>query len=366
MYFYKGKIETSLVLLGFIAMVNFSCQNPKTEIPKAEEILKEELVDGNFPYQRLSTYGFFQGDLKNLSPSSEVIFYQPASSLFTDYAQKSRFVWIPEEKKVKIESDELNLPLGSMLIKNFFYPEDFRKPNSTRKIIETRIMIHQENGWEAFPYVWNDTQTDAVLKIAGGKTTVAFTDQNGEDQIINYLIPNKNQCKSCHNKNEKLTPIGISVAYLNTSLDEAGQKANQLEKWTELEKLEGFMGEENHPQMVNYEDKNQSLELRARAYLDINCAHCHRAEGPASTSGLFLTYDESNLMKLGIRKTPVAAGAGAGNFTFDILPGKAEESILLHRMNSTEVGIAMPEIGRTTVDKEGIELISNWINSIQD
>lgn len=365
MHNYSQNIWSNLLLSGLCALLFYTCKNPKPEVSLPAEILSEEVADGMFPYQRLSTYGFFQGDLKNLTPFPEVIFYQPASSLFSDYAQKSRFVWIPEGKKAKIESDELSLPVGSILIKNFFYPDDFRQLNSNRKIIETRIMVHRESGWEAFPYIWNESQTDAILKIAGGKTTVKFIDPKGEEQLINYLIPNKNQCKSCHNKNEQLSPIGIDVAYLNSPIEHKSRTINQLEKWRDLGKLEGFMGEENHPIMVDYEDEGQSLELRARAYLDINCAHCHRAEGPASTSGLFLTYDESNATKLGVKKTPVAAGAGAGNHTFDILPGKAQESILLHRMNSTEVGIAMPEIGRTTVDEAGVVLIRNWINSMK-
>jgi hypothetical protein len=101
------------------------------------------------------------------------------------------------------------------------------------------------------------------------------------------------------------------------------------------------------------------------AYLDINCAHCHSAEGPASTSGLFLTFNEKDPLKIGINKTPVAAGKGAGSYTFDIAPGKPDESILVHRMKSTEVGIAMPELGRTTVHQEGAELIRQWIQGLK-
>jgi hypothetical protein len=101
------------------------------------------------------------------------------------------------------------------------------------------------------------------------------------------------------------------------------------------------------------------------AYLDINCSHCHQAIGPASTSGLFLEFDQKEPMKLGIMKTPVAAGNGAGAFDYDIVPGKADESILTFRMNSTEVGIAMPELGRTTIHQEGVELIREWINSMK-
>jgi uncharacterized repeat protein (TIGR03806 family) len=355
---------TALIIVFFI-----SCQKPvEQNIEKAalpEEQLVDELADGNLPYRRLSTYGFFEGEVKELLPTSEVIFYKPASSLFTDYALKSRFLVIPEGEKAKIEDDDLNLPLGSVLIKNFYYPVDFRNPNGARRIIETRLMIHEEKGWQAYPYVWNESQTDAVLRVVGGEFEVRFIDIQGRDQVINYLVPNKNQCKSCHNKNEIMAPIGIQVRHLNNEIEIGGSKTNQLEQLSRLGKLENFLGPSHYPDMVNYEDSGQALEDRAMAYLDINCAHCHSADGPASTSGLFLTYDQNDPMKLGINKTPVAAGSGAGRFKFDIVPGKPEESILIHRMNSTQVGVAMPELGRTTVDREGVELIKAWIGEMK-
>ena len=161
-----------------------------------EEILEDETGDGKYPYKRLSTYGFFIGAINELNPADEVIYYKPASSLFTDYAHKSRFVFIPDGEKAQIESGELNLPQGSILIKNFYYPTDFRNPEGDRKIIETRLMIHEEKGWQAYPYIWNESQTEAVLKVVGGEFEVSYIDDQGQNQIINYLVPNKNQCKN--------------------------------------------------------------------------------------------------------------------------------------------------------------------------
>lgn len=350
-----------LILGGFFL---FACQEEKSEEKAAETKLEVEIANGKFPYRRLSTYGFFSGEINELKPAEDVILYKPASSLFTDYALKTRFVHFPEGVKATITGDELNLPKGTTLIKNFYYPTDFRTPEGERRIIETRLMIHEETGWEAYPYIWNESQTDAVLKVVGGEIEVKYVDVQGKDQVINYLVPNKNQCKSCHNKSEVMAPIGVKVQHLNNELDFGSARKNQLAHWTELGKLEGFQGESAHPAMINYEDSSLPLKDRAMAYLDINCAHCHSAEGPASTSGLFLSYDQTDPMKLGINKTPVAAGFGAGKFKFDIVPGEADASIITHRMNSTQVGVAMPELGRTTIHQEGVELIREWINSL--
>jgi hypothetical protein len=113
------------------------------------------------------------------------------------------------------------------------------------------------------------------------------------------------------------------------------------------------------------DEHNSTTEQRARAYLDINCGHCHNKSGPANTSGLFLDIHETNPTALGIQKTPVAAGRGSGNLSHDIEPGKPEKSILIYRMNTNDPGFAMPEIGREQIHKEGIALISKWIKEMK-
>jgi len=348
-----------------LTLIAFGCEPPQRETDVLNTSLEAETAGGKFPYKKLSTYNFFKDKLNRLEPNPEIIPYQPASSLFTDYALKSRFIYFPDGEKAQLIANQFTFPIGTILIKNFYFPKDFRNTEGERKIIETRLLINGEKGWEAYPYIWNEDQTDAVLKVVGGEIEVAFVDQSGKEQIINYIIPNKNQCKTCHNKSEVLAPIGIEVQHLNNQYQFADTLSNQLALWQKLGKLDGFQGADAHPAMINYEDKNLPLDQRAMAYLDINCAHCHSPEGPASTSGLFLTYDQTDPMKLGIFKTPVAAGNGAGTFKFDIYPGKADQSILTHRMNSTEVGVAMPELGRTTIHQEGVELIREWINSME-
>ena len=353
--------KTGLCIVLLAGMTLAACKQSEEKAAAESKPLTEEAASGIFPYKRLSTYGFFEGEMKALNPTGQVTLYKPASSLFTDYAFKSRFVSIPAGQKAQITESNIEFPVGSILIKNFYYPSDFRNPEGERRIIETRLLIREENGWQAYPYLWNDEQSEAILKVVGAETEVKFIDQAGKDQVINYIVPNKNQCKSCHNQSEVLAPIGVKIQHLNNDLNYGTVTQNQLSHWTSLNFLEGFKGAEFYPSIINYEDKTQALEDRAMAYLDINCAHCHSAGGPASTSGLFLTFDQTDPLKIGINKTPVAAGKGAGSFTFDIVPGKPDESIVTHRMKSTEVGVAMPELGRTTVHQEGVELIRAWI-----
>ncbi|MBL0967083.1 MAG: hypothetical protein IBJ05_09720, partial [Blastomonas sp.] len=108
-----------------------------------------------------------------------------------------------------------------------------------------------------------------------------------------------------------------------------------------------------------------SLDQRARAYLMVNCAHCHNPKGSASNSGLFLNYGAAaDRTTTGVYKRPVAAGRGSGGREFAILPGQPDQSIMIHRMASTEPGVAMPEVGRSMVHEEGVALIRAWISSL--
>lgn len=317
--------------------------------------------------EKLSEYHFFVGDLKNLSPREDIIPYDLNSPLFSDYASKSRFLWIPKGKQVSYNANKvLEFPEGTILIKNFFYPISESNPELGRRIIETRLLIHESAGWKAYPYIWNLEQTDATLEITGGSIPVRF--KNKKNQLIDftYEVPNINQCKGCHEVNGTMSPIGPSVRQLNKPYSyDHQQSKNQLLELKERGFLEMSEDQFIHaPKLVDYLDKNQALADRAMAYLDINCAHCHNPDGPAKNSGLNLRWNNLNIGTYGFMKSPVAAGRGSGNLQFDIVPGKPNESILYFRMNSKDPGIMMPEIGRTMVHKEGVELIRDWIREL--
>lgn len=308
---------------------------------------------------KLSDYQFFEGNLADLKPQKGVFQYQLNTPLFSDYAEKLRFVYLPEGSTVEYNNKEVfDFPIGSVIIKNFYYPLDFRDASKGRRIMETRLLLHETDGWNALEYVWNDEQTEAFLEVAGDTKTVSYVYADGKKKSHEYSIPNLNQCKGCHNRNEKMTPIGPSARQLNGELN--GQ--NQLLHLAELGILKNLPAISEVPKASVWNDPTTgSLDERARIWLDINCAHCHRPEGPASTSGLNLSIHNQDLASLGFGKSPVAAGRGSGNRQYDIVKGKPDESILYFRLNSTDPGIMMPEVGRRTTHKEGVALIKEWI-----
>jgi len=294
----------------------------------------------------LSDYRFFRDDA-GWQPNGGVVPYRLNMPLFSDYAEKYRFIYVPPGQQAKADGDGLlDFPVGSALIKSFGYQLD-GKP----RLLETRVLLHRADGWLALPYVWNEEQTEARLKVAGARIPVRFTDPAGRERSTSYAVPNKNQCKECHALSGAVTPIGPKARNLT--------RDGQLPAFARL----GLIDREP---VIDYRvplwgEETASLNDRARGYLDVNCAHCHNVDGSASNSGLFLTYEEAMPVRIGINKRPVAAGRGSGSHDFDIAPGDADGSIMIYRMKSLDPGISMPEVGRSLVHDEGVELLSKWI-----
>lgn len=317
---------------------------------------------------KLSDHAFFEGNMADMIPIEGVVPYELNTPLFSDYAEKLRFVKLPKGEAVSYnDSTVLDFPVGTTLIKTFFYFNDKRDVSKGRQLLETRLLIHEPEGWEALVYVWNEEQTEAYLEVAGEEKEVAWKNEKGKKQKLNYLIPNLNQCKGCHNKNQKMTPIGPSIRQLNGDFAYAEESNNQLLQWQKLGVLKDLPKNLGDIPKTPIWDNPESgtLESRARAYLDINCAHCHSQQGPARTSGLYLDFHEQSPSALGVNKSPVAAGRGSGDRQFTIVAGKPDESIMVFRMESEDAGIRMPEISRQLVHKEGVELIREWIEEIK-
>lgn len=314
------------------------------------------------PPKLLSGYGFFEG-AGIANPADGVTGYDLVTPLFSDGAVKSRHVHVPSGASARFDPREaFDFPVGSALVKTFAFPADFRQPDRNLRLIETRVLLRQRDGWQAMAYVWNEAQDDAVLRIAGKRLPISFIDRDGKRVSFSYAVPNRNQCKGCHSLNGEIVPLGPKARNLNRSW---GGDENQLSAWAAAGMLSGLppLGEVQKAGAMD--DEAAGIGARARSWLDVNCAHCHRREGPASNSGLFLTFDETDQVALGIGKRPVAAGRGAGANSFDVVPGHPEQSILLARVASTEPGVMMPELGRNLADEEAVELLRSWIAGLR-
>ena len=358
------KITALLLISGWIVAFS-TLETPVDLLPAA-------------PKSKLSDYGFFTGPLSNLQPAPQVFPYDVNAPLFSDYAEKARFIALPIGTPITYQSDAaFDFPVGAVLIKNFYYFHQAARPELGRRILETRLLLREATGWKALVYVWNAEQTDALLEVAGSTLPVHWQTVEGKSQQLDYIVPNLNQCKGCHSYDGRFVPIGITARQLNRQSENA---ANQLLDWQKLGYLTLPAGFDpaTAPRLTDYRLSDAALQqrhpnlptteyatARARAYLDANCAHCHNEHGPASTSGMFLGINEQDPEKLGVGKPPVAAGRGSGHRRYGIVPGKPNESILVYRMESGDPGIRMPELGRQLAHEEGIELVKAWIRGMK-
>ena len=315
----------------------------------------------SMPYPSLSEYQFFSGNLSNLEPEFGVIPYSLNAALFSDYAKKKRFMWMPNNTKARYINDDvpLNFPVGTILIKNFYY--DNVLPNNETQIIETRLMIKKETEWVFANYVWNAEQSEASLDMNGSFVNLDW--QNGDEvKSIPYRIPSGAECHTCHKVMEIARPIGPKPRNLNLLYNYTNGPENQLDKLVSLGYLENTLPSAVNA-MPNYNDTSQSLDLRARAYLDINCAHCHSEETHCAYRPMRFDFsDTEDFTNLGVCVDPdTNLGSDLGHI---IEPRNARNSVLHFRLNSTEPSNRMPLLGRVTIHTEGVELIEAWINTL--
>lgn len=348
------------ILIGFLLLGIFcSCAKEDTYIPVSPVVLDLTQV----PYPKLSDYKFFDGELKDLKPAYGLIPYQPASSLFTDYAEKSRFIWMPKGVKATYASDGtvLNFPVGSVLIKNFYYSHAM--PADAKKVVETRLMILKSDGWVFVDYVWNEEQTDAFLQInALTLPGFSFKKSTGEQITTDYKVPSQIQCGYCHKVNNQNIPIGVKPQNINWSYAYSDGSKNQLQKLIEFGYLENSLPA-TIVSTVDYTDAAQPLDLRVRSYFDANCAHCHEDGAYASMYNLRFDFTESVAAnKLGICKNALHFVPGYPGKI--VIGGNPAQSILYYKMSTNNPLYQMPVVGRTMVHTEGVQLIEQWINSL--
>ncbi|NMH27949.1 hypothetical protein [Flavobacterium silvaticum] len=353
----------NLSVLAFLFLI-VSCSKDDHDEYIEPEVIDPVTVDLSLvPYPKLSDYHFFDGEMNLLHPSVRLIPYQPSSQLFTDYASKARFLWIPEGTSAQYVSDSepFEMPVGSVLIKNFFYSDT---PNG-RQLVETRLMIRKADGWIFANYIWNDEQTEAFYSTSDEIKTITFT-QNSTTRTIDYRIPSQNDCATCHNQNEVARPLGFKPQNLNNFIGYYPDDfdSNQLEYLSGHGIATGIPS--NVVSTVDYSDASQPLDLRVRSYFDSNCAHCHSDGGTASYTvlrfGFNVTSDPSQM--------GVCVGATLEPPGFDhvkiVNPQNASGSTLPFMMSTDISFYMMPRIGRTIVHEEAVEMVNQWISSLPE
>lgn len=360
----------------------------KPEIPKSPPKPSEALVSQmctpktngvnwaaiEYDCTKLSDYNLFKNKADaTQNPNMRGFKYLLNNELFTDYAEKDRFIFLPPGTSMKYTSSGVfDFPVGTIITKTFSL--FLTHPKKGEPVpIETRLLVKRKSGWETIEYVWNNDRQEAVLNL-GGKVEEYFILAHAQTPMtINYAIPNRRQCATCHVTDTMtggLQPIGPKAKFLNWTFaaDEDGAQENQLMYFARKAFLSGLPKDLTTVPSVAVWSLPESgpLEKRVQAYLEINCGHCHSPKGGARNTGLYLQTElDAKSNAYGYCKRPVAAGIGSGGRSFDIDPIGSERSILHYRMTSDHLEVKMPQLGRSVVHTEAMQVIEEWNDSLQ-
>lgn len=321
--------------------------------------------------QLLSQTGVFQ-NLQSLTPNDGVIPYDMTEAFWSDGALKNRWMAIPnngthntpEEQIMFSENGDWEFPVGTVLIKHFELPLDESDPSVVKRL-ETRFVIKAED--ESFYYLvykWNEQGTDAILLNDSLDEQIPVTRADGSTRIQTWHYPSSPECFSCHDTGGALGP---RTRYLNSVItyDKTGISANQLVTLSHLGILNESIDDARTSQYQTHKalaDPNATLDEKARSYLDLNCAYCHRpgrsGERAQFDLRLFNTLEQTGLLTANAN-TPIGVPGEK-----IIVPGDASKSILFHRTNSVNNAIMMPPLAKNLVDENAVALIGEWINQL--
>jgi len=295
----------------------------------------------------LSDMGVYTGNLSNLTPEEDVYLYDLNSRLFTDYAHKQRLIRMPEGEAMQFNNSNLlpTFPDNTLISKTFFYYEDESNLASNKIIVETRILIKTEGTWKIGNYKWNSEMTEAVYTNDGSIVSVEYLNTEGITQNIEYQIPANDDCVKCHQINDVKTPIGPKLRNMNFNPNNGSVNINQLQYFINEGLLEGVSNPSDITVLPDWEDDNYNIFEQGRGYMEINCAHCHQPGGFTPTTFLLDFRLEVPFDDTGIYSRR----------------GQIED-----RIQSTTAKYLMPIIGRSLVHNEGVEMMLEYLQAIED
>lgn len=301
--------------------------------------------------EKLSDTGLYASTRKG-KLAEHLVPYEVNAPFWSDNAEKGRYFELPEGKALTFTSeDSFEVPVGTRIVKTFHQPPAGRRRNP--RPVETRVIVRTEDGWDAGTYLWDGRGRDAVLVPDGRQF-----EQWGRSGVTTWHAPSSSECASCHTAESGFV-LGLSAPQLAGGEGEDSQLLRWLREGV-LEVPEGVDVTEvaAHPDPF---DESAPLEDRARAYLDVNCAMCHRPNGPGNAS--IDLRSTTGLADTGM----IDVAPGQGHMGLEnariVAPGAPERSVLLERIRTLGSG-RMPSIGSHVVDEAGVELLVQWIQDL--
>lgn len=321
--------------------------------------LKKSILKNKPLPQNLSETGLF----KSLSPivtNSDLVPYKTNVNAWSDHAKQQKWFHLPEgEKFSPTKNTSWVSPKGSIWVQHFQLEAQRGQPQSSFHV-ETRILVKTHDGIYGLSYQWNEEQTDAKLVHEYGASQIFEIESDETTEQQTWKFPSRMECMMCHNNISGFN-LGFNTRQLNHTLQIDGKQQNYIDWLHSNHYIDQKPNPKDLSQKLEPLHSKASLEQKARSYLDVNCSTCHQKGGTTPiTMDLrsFLPFEETKLnrralMHLGQSKRKI------------VDPGKVNNSVIINRMQASGGFTRMPFLGSTEVDQNAIEIISEWIESLQ-
>lgn len=358
-----GAVEVIAEIADGLAAIGPDASGEPWLVDGQGRLARVQLADGGLPGTlptTLSQTGCFP-DVPGSSLAPDLVPYLVASSLWSDDLLKNRYMVVPPGERVLVRDDGTWLfPEGSMLIKTFVLEARPGEPDS-RRPIETRFMVRRNGVWEFHSYRWTDDKRDALLLTDDETVTLQVDGPDGTFEF-EWTFPDTIGCRNCHGFAGG-RPLGPITTQMHRQVRYGdGEPQSQLAALLELDLLEFDAGTPPNlaslPALADPRDPDASLDDRARAYFQANCAHCHRPAWMRPDLRADTPLAETGLCELVEFPSPWVDG------DVRVLPGAPEQSNLWLRMGTRGEG-QMPPLGTELVDPLGHALIGEWIAGLQ-
>lgn len=308
------------------------------------------MAEGEYLPRTLECTGLYRGSLRNKEIAEGVRPFKPAVALWSDGAEKQRWIALPPNTKIDSANPaEWSFPVGTKLWK------EFRKHG---RRVETRLFYKESaDSWRRATYVWRDEETSATI----------WEDRTGVPNLIpladgtDYQLPTRVECNECH-KGRKDKVLGFEPLLLGLPGAE-GLTLGQLV-------TENLLSQP--PARIHYQipDDGTGVGADAIGYLHVNCGvSCHNENSIALgyPTGMFLRLDPVRLEQPLTAWDPVRTTrnvtAHISNFAGEvrIVPGAPRESLIVGVASVRGSNRQMPPLGTRVVDQRGVVLITDWI-----
>lgn len=302
---------------------------------------------------QLSGTGLF-ANTAALLPAPGVLEYEVNAEQWSDHGEKRRWIALPGPSRMVFTADDaFTFPIGTALVQHF----ELATAPAVITRIETRVLLHQIDGWHGYTYRWNAAGSDADLVPDAGASIVLTVSDAGGTRQQTWLLPSRTECLSCHGAAAGRV-LGVVARQLNRDFAFPLRVDNQLRTWNHIGLFTTDIGAAtSYAAMRDPHDATASVDDRARSYLDSNCATCHRPAGPTPVDlDLRWATAGASMQLFGVAAaTPVPGGSG-----LRAILGNAAGSDLWLRVDRRDL-FGMPPLASTLVDEQAVQLLGDWI-----